>query len=177
MDPLLMISATLGGGAINALAGQSEQDALNKKKARMRALLEEAYITPGEIDNILSNVHRLFNNRLTSTLNSAALTSRTIANNNITKGIVAGSIRGQELTAENSIISSTMQQNQEIDMKLAELESMSTESNFLSDFLGGSISGSMLGMQIEKLLSNLKTNKNLSNSLGGIDIASGAGSK
>lgn len=159
MNPITIGLTALGGGILNTIGGSIEADRIEKQKARMRAILEEAKISDGELTNILSNVHKLFNARLVTTLNSAALQSSGIANSNVTKGIVAGALEGQRLQAVTQTTENALNQNKQVDMKLAELEGISSNNNFLSDFLGGAISGGMLGMQATELFDNLKTNK------------------
>lgn len=152
--PWLAIGTAVGGGLLNMAAGNAEREQQNKAKQRTLSLLQENIIDPEELDLMLRNVNRLFNNRLVNTLNSTALQSRGFANANVAKATVAGAMEGSRLQSVNDTQQQAAEANRATRAQMAQVEGMMIpQGSALGDFAGGAIQGAQAGMQLSGLLS------------------------
>lgn len=147
-----VIGATVGSALLNAIGGQAENAEMDKRRQRALSLLKENIIDPGELDLMLNNVNRLFNNRLTATLNSTALSSRAVANSNVVKGAVAGTLEGQRYQALIGAQERVYESNKGTLAQMAQTElAGGPNRSFFMDFATGGLKGAQLGMEWEKM--------------------------
>lgn len=147
-----VIGATVGSALLNALGGQAENAEMDKRRQRALSLLRENIIDPGELDLMLNNINRLFNNRLANTLNSTALSSRAVANSNVVKGAVAGTLEGQRYQALIGAQERVYESNKGTLAQMAQTElAGGPNRSFFMDFATGGLKGAQLGMEWEKM--------------------------
>ena len=152
---LLELGLAVGGGLLNAINGSEEDRQMEKRKQQAIALLKENIIDPNELDTMLQNVNRLFNNRLATTLNSTALRSRGIANSNVAKGVVAGGIEASRLGALTDVNMKVIDSNKQTREKMASVDaSMGPQHNFFGDFAGGALAAAPVGIELSKMLAD-----------------------
>lgn len=147
-----VIGATVGSALLNALGGQAENAEMDKRRQRALSLLRENIIDPGELDLMLNNINRLFNNRLANTLNSTALSARGVANSNVVKGAVAGTLEGQRYQALIGAQERVYESNKGTLAQMAQTElAGGPNRSFFMDFATGGLKGAQLGMEWEKM--------------------------
>lgn len=150
--PWLAIGTAVGGGLLNALAGNEERDRVEKQRSQALSLLRENIIDADELDLMLRNVNRLFNNRLVNTLNTTALQSRGFANANVAKASVAGAMEGSRLQSINETERSVLEANRATRAGMAQVEmSMTPTGSTLGDFTSGALAAAPVGMELSKL--------------------------
>lgn len=171
---LLELGIAVGGGLLNALSGSAansaaelearrQQELIEKRKQSALALLKENIIDPDELDTMLDNVNRLFNNRLVNTLNSTALRSRGIANNTAVKGVVASGIESQRLGSINEAYNRMLENNKQVGLQAANVVASTPiipipqQSNFFGDFVGGALAAAPVGIELSKLFAGGNT--------------------
>lgn len=151
---LFAIGAAVVGGALNALSGAAEDREMEKRKQAAMAQLRQNIIDPNELDSMLNNVNRLFNNRLVNTLNSTALQSRGVANSNVVKGITAGQIEAGRLGALTDTQLKVQEGNRQTYSQMAGIESSTGgRHNAIGDFASGALAAAPVGMELSKMLS------------------------
>lgn len=151
---LFAIGAAVVGGALNALSGAAEDREMEKRKQAAMAQLRQNIIDPNELDSMLNNVNRLFNNRLVNTLNSTALQSRGVANSNVVKGVTAGQIEAGRLGALTDTQLKVQEGNRQTYSQMAGIESsMGGRHNAIGDFASGALAAAPVGMELSKMLS------------------------
>lgn len=152
---LLELGVAVGGGILNALNGSAEDREMEQRKQRAIALLKENIIDPDELNTMLQNVNRLFNNRLANTLNSTALRSRGIANNSVVKGVVASGIESARLGAITDTEQKALDNNSQVNSQIAQTElGYGDKHNFFGDFVGGALAAAPVGIELSKMLSD-----------------------
>lgn len=150
---LLELGIAVGGGLLNALSGSAEDREMEQRKQRAMELLKENIIDPDELDLMLDNVNRLFNNRLINTLNSTALRSRGVANSATVKGVVSAGIESARLNTLADVNFKTMESNKQTRAQLANLETaFGGQHNFFGDFVGGALAAAPVGIELSKML-------------------------
>lgn len=150
---LLELGVAVGGGILNALSGAAEDREMNKRKQQALALLKENIIDPDELNLMLSNVNRLFNNRLANTLNSTALRSRGVANAGLVKGAAAGAVEGQRFASLMDVQERVFESNKQTRSQMANVEAaMGSSHNALGDFFSGALGAAPIGMELSKML-------------------------
>lgn len=155
MSLLLTAGIAVGGGILNALNGSAEDREMEKRKQAALTLLRENIIDPVELDTMLSNINRLFNNRLANTLNSTALRSRGIANSGVVKGIAAGQIESGRLGAISDTEFKALESNKQTRAQMAQTEvQYGSQHNFFGDFAGGALAAAPVGIELSKMLGN-----------------------
>ena len=151
---LFAVGAALVGGALNAISGSAQDREMEKRKQAAIAQLKQNIIDPAELDTMLNNVNRLFNNRLVNTLNSTALRSRGVANSGVVKGVVAGQLEAGRLGAINQTQLEAQKTNQQTYSQMAGIESsMGGSHNAFGDFASGALAAAPVGMELSKMLS------------------------
>jgi len=137
---LLELGLAVGGGLLNAAAGSAEDAELEKQRQKMLGLLQENIIDPAELDRLLADVNRMFNNRLVNTLNSTALRSRGFANSNVVKGATAGAIEGARIGTLSDTRFRALENNRNVrgQMVGVDLQTM-PKHTFLGDFASGTL--------------------------------------
>jgi len=163
MDPMTIL--TVGGalfGGINNLLGASEEQRKNRERAdKARQILEQGLIGEGELNLMLNNTERLFNSRLTSTLNSTALRSRGIANANVVSGAVAGAMEADKLRSLSEQRLQVQRNNLDIRNKEAQIEAQVPVTNTAGAFVSGALGGAQMGMSVANLAGTLEALDNL----------------
>lgn len=151
---LLELGLAVGGGILNAAAGSAENDQLEKQRQEMLKILGESIIDPAELDHMLANVNKMFNNRLVNTLNSTAIRSRGIANSNVVKGATIGTLEGARLGTLEQTRFSAREANAKTRAAMVgvNLQTM-PKGSFLGDFLEGGLQALPIGMELSKMMS------------------------
>lgn len=153
---LLELGLAVGGGLLNAAAGSAQNDQLEKQRQEMLKLLEESLIQPEELDRMLGNVNRLFNNRLVNTLNSTAIRSRGIVNSNVVKGATAGAMEGARIGTLEQTRFSARESNARTRAAMVGVNMQTMpKNNFFEDFTTGALTSVPLTMEAGKLLDGL----------------------
>lgn len=139
----LGIQAGVGllSGLGNLFSSQSQADEINKRITRAQELAAKNLVTQDEIADRLHSIDRMFNQRLTSVLNTTALRSRGIANKGTVGAAVAGQVEGSRLEAQNTVIGQAKDVNREINMSIANLELQKGSADGLGAFVEGFASG------------------------------------
>lgn len=136
----LELGLAVGGGILNALAGQEQNAEIEKRKQAAIAALRENIIDPKELDTMLTDINRLFNSRLVNTLNSTAIRSRGVANSGVVKGVVAGQIEGARLGTLSETRFKALESNKQTMNQIANVNaSMGRQNSFLGDFASGTL--------------------------------------
>jgi len=149
------IAGGLIGGISSIFSGQSEADAINEKIRRAQALAAESLIDSGEMSTRLNGIDRMFNQRLTSVLNTTAIRSRGFANSGTIGAAVAGGVEGDRLASKSQTINDTLNYNKGVQQSIAQMELGTTSANPVGDFVTGATSGIALGMEATKYLGNV----------------------
>lgn len=155
---LLELGLAVGGGVLNALSGSAQDREIEKRKQQALALLRENIIDPKELDTMLTDINRLFNSRLVSTLNSTAIRSRGVVNSGVVKGVVAGQIEGARLGTLTETRFKTLQSNQATRAQMANVETtMGPQHDFLGDFASGALTALPTALEGSKYFSGEET--------------------
>lgn len=150
---LLELGLAVGGGLLNAAAGSAENDQLEKQRQEMLKILQESIIDPAELDHMLANVNRMFNNRLVNTLNSTAIRSRGIANSNVVKGATIGTLEGARLGTLEQTRFSARESNAKTRAAMVGVNLQTApKHNFFGDFVAGGLQALPLGMELSKMM-------------------------
>lgn len=155
LGPWGMIAGGLLGGISSIFSGQSEADAINEKIRRAQALAAESLVDSGEIAQRLNSIDRMFNQRLTSVLNTTAIRSRGYANTGTVGAAVAGGVEGDRLASRSQTIEAAQNQNAQVKQTIAQMELGTTSANPVADFVTGAASGIALGNEVTKFTDNL----------------------
>lgn len=148
----------LAGGLTSLFSGQSEADEINAKIRRAQAIAAEGLVDSGEISNRLNSIDRMFNQRLTSVLNTTAIRSRGYANQGTIGAAAAGGVEGDRLASKANAISMAQDTNRQVKQTIAQMELGMTEANPMADFVTGATSGVALGLETTKFIDNLNFN-------------------
>lgn len=152
LGPWGAIAGGLVGGLTSMFSGQSEADAINEKIRRAQALAAESLVDNAEISSRLNSIDRMFNQRLTSTLNTTAIRSRGFANSGTIGAAVAGGVEGDRLAAKSQTVNQSLDYNKQVQQSIAQMELGTTTANPVADFVTGATSGIALGMEVEKYM-------------------------
>ena len=168
---LLELGMAVGGGILNALAGAEQNRAEEKKKQQALSLLRENIIDPDELDALMRDINSTFNNKLVTTLNSTALSSRGVANNQVAKGVAAGQVEGQRYGTLADARFRALDSNKQTNAAMASVIAGSpTPSSGVGDFFEGAMTAAPIGMELSKML-----NPSIASTLGGAGGAIGEG--
>lgn len=155
LGPWGMIAGGLLGGISSIFSGQSEADAINEKIRRAQALAAESLVDSSEISQRLNSIDRMFNQRLTSVLNTTAIRSRGYANTGTIGAAVAGGVEGDRLASKSQAVESAQNQNAQVEQTIAQMELGTVSANPIADFVTGATSGIALGNEVTKFVDNL----------------------
>lgn len=158
LGPWGAIAGGLFGGISSIFSGQSEADAINEKIRRAQALAAESLVDNSEISSRLNSIDRMFNQRLTSVLNTTAIRSRGFANQGTIGAAAAGGVEGDRLASKANAISMAQDTNRQVKQTIAQMELGMTEANPIADFVTGATSGVALGLEATKFIDNLNFN-------------------
>lgn len=173
LGPWGAIAGGLIGGITSVFAGQSEADAINERIKRAQSLAAESIVDSGEISSRLNSIDRMFNQRLTSVLNTTAIRSRGFANSGTVGAAVAGGVEGDRLAAKSQTLSMAHDSNRQVQNTISQMELGTASANPISDFVTGATSGIALGNEIGKYMGNINETTDLTG--GGDQPASGQG--
>lgn len=149
---LLELGVAVGGGILNAIAGSAENDQIEAQKQRTLAYLNENIIDSGELNDMLRDINSMFNSRLVSTLNSTAIRSRGISNNNIVKGSASAELEGQRINTLSTTRMKVLEANRTTRAQMSGVEAtMGPKSNFFGNFTTGALTAAPIGMELSKL--------------------------
>lgn len=173
---LLELGLAVGGGLLNAFAGDAEREAQEKSKQRALALLEQNITNPQELDAMLRDINRLFNSRLVNTLNTTALRSRGVANSGVLKAAAAGSIESARLGTLADTRFKALESNKQIYGQMAATEaSMTPKGSFLGDLVSGTLTAIPAVVEASKMFAkpdspNTQLNSSISGGLSSSSI-------
>lgn len=141
-----------GLGTALSLLGESERVKEERRlRDAQRKALEEAKITTGEQEQIISGVNRKFNTADLGEMNSAALGLSGILNSDTVRGLNASKLLGRRTEALVDTEQSIRDSNRQVDMQLASLEGQSSSVN-IGNVIGGGLMGYQIGESINKLV-------------------------
>lgn len=150
---LLAIGLAVGGGILNALSGAEANRAEEKRAQQALALLRENIIDPDELDALMRDINSTFNNRLVTTLNSTALTSRGVANAQVAKGVAAGQVEGERLGTLKDARFRVMESNKQTNAAMASvIAGTPAPSSGIGDFFTGALTAAPIGIELGKML-------------------------
>lgn len=155
LGPWGMIAGGLFGGISSIFSGQSEADAINERIRRAQALAAESLVDSGEISQRLNSIDRMFNQRLTSVLNTTAIRSRGYANTGTVGAAVAGGVEGDRLASKSQTLEAAHNQNTQVQQTIAQMELGGVSANPIADFVTGATSGIALGNEVTKFVDNM----------------------
>ena len=152
MGAVLPIAIGLAGGLSSLFSGQANAKAINEKIRRAQGLAAESLIDNEELSSRLGSIDRMFNQRLTSTLNTTAIRSRGFANSGTIGAAVAGGIEGDRLASKSQTVNESLNFNKQVQQSIAQMELGTASANPIGDFVSGAASGVSLGMELDKLV-------------------------
>lgn len=158
LGPWGIVAGGLLGGITSFFSGQSEADAINEKIRRAQALAAESLVDSGELSNRLNSIDRMFNQRLTSVLNTTAIRSRGYANSGTIGAAIAGGVEGDRLAARAQTIDTAHSQNKQVKQTIAQMELGTATANPVADIVSGVASGVALGNEVSNFIGNLNFN-------------------
>lgn len=158
LGPWGMVAGGLLGGLTSFFSGQSEADAINEKIRRAQALAAESLVDSGEISNRLNSIDRMFNQRLTSVLNTTAIRSRGYANQGTIGAAIAGGVEGDRLASKAQTVGQALDTNRGIRQSISQMELGAVSANPVADVVTGITSGVALGNEVTKFVDNLNFN-------------------
>lgn len=138
-------------GLANLFSAQSQADAINKRITRAQELAAQGLVDQDEISDRLNSINRMFNQRLTSVLNTTALRSRGIANRGTVGAAAAGQVEGARLQAQDTTVQQAHDVNREIRMNIANLELQRASTDPVGSFVEGFASGIPLANETLKM--------------------------
>ncbi len=143
--PLLAMGLGAGLGAIgNMFSASAQADAINKRITAAQELAARNLVSQDEISDRLSSIDRMFNQRLTSVLNTTAIRSRGFANRGTIGAAAAGQVEGARLTAQDTAITHSQDVNRNIRNQIAQLELGKQD----ADLVGAAFSGAAAGIPL-----------------------------
>lgn len=147
----ITLGTSLFGGAANLIADQqaAQQDAARRRMAIQT--LSQNLVGTGQLEKMLQNTSRLFNNRLVSTLNTSAIRSRGTANAGVLGAAITGQMRGAELQTQSGIQNSVLQNNQQIGSQIAQLQAGGANYSGVGSFASGLLTALPTGWELAKL--------------------------
>lgn len=139
----IQLGGSLLSGIGNMFSAQSQADAINKRISRAQELAAQNLVSQDEISARLHSIGRMFNQRLTSVLNTTAIRSRGVANRGVVGAAAAGQVEGSRLSAENQTIGEARNVNRQINSQIAQMELGKSSPDSLGSFVQGAASGFM----------------------------------
>ncbi len=170
--PVLAIQgAIVGISAIgNLFSSASRASEMNKRITRTQELAAEGLISQAQIAQRLRSIDRLFNQRLTSVLNTTAIRSRGFANTGTIGAAAAGQVEGARLSASESVIGQAQDINVGVRRDIANLELGRGETDVAGALIAGGASGTSLAVEAGKSLGR----EDITSPVGGASEATGA---
>jgi len=104
---------------------------------------------------LLTANKRVFNNRLVSTLNVAALRSNNIANSGVIGGAISGGIAAAQASSEVQLKEGVRQQNAGVTSAIAQARLGTPPKDPIGNFFTGAIPGIQTGIEVSKFINNL----------------------
>jgi len=152
--PFLALGMGILGGVGNLIAGNEAEQQDRRRRELAISQLREGLIDSGELDQMLRNQDRLFNNRLQSTLNTTAIRTRGLANRGVVGAAAAGAINAQSAQARINTEQAVQRQNIGINQSIARAQLGGPENSPTGNFLSGFLGGAGAGLQAEQMLSD-----------------------
>lgn len=137
----IQVGAGLLSGIGNLLSGSSQQEEMNKRIQAAQELAAKNLVTQDELADRLHSIDRMFNQRLTSVLNTTAIRSRGIANKGTVGAAAAGQVEGARLEAQDRQIGQAQDTNKQINMSIAQMELQKGSADNIGNFMQGFASG------------------------------------
>lgn len=151
MLPVIIAGAVIGGLA-NYLSNKSQTDAINENIRRSQALMAEGLIDSEEMAQRLNGIDRMFNQRLTSVLNTTAIRSRGFANTGTIGAAAAGGIEGGRVQARSEAIGQAQESNTRVTRDIAMTELGKQNADPIGSFVGGAVQGASVAMKASAML-------------------------
>lgn len=151
--PLIAAGAIVAVSAIgNLLSANARTDEVNERIKRAQELAAQGMISQAQIAQRLRSIDRLFNQRLTSVLNTTAIRSRGFANTGTIGAAAAGQVEGARLTASESVVARAQDINTSIRQNIAGLELGTETTDVAGALIAGGASGATLAIEADKFI-------------------------
>ncbi len=148
--PIGAIAGGLFGGISSIFSDAAAVEAMNEKISRAQALAATGLVDQDEIQDRLASIDRMFNQRLTSVLNTTAIRSRGFANQGTIGAAAAGQVEGARLTAQDTAVARAGDVNRNVRMSIAQMELQKGSSDPVGSFVQGASAGLTTGMEATK---------------------------
>lgn len=158
------IPLAVGGvsGIANMFASQAKAREEQRRISRAQELIGRNLIDNKQLDEMLRDNTRLFNQRLVNTLNTTALRARGTSNAGVAGAQAAGQIEGARTASEIGIKQDVLKQNAQVRTAQAQLGLGGSISDPLGDFIQGAVAGGVAGSQVMR---NINLNEQLDQTL------------
>ncbi len=150
--PIGAIAGGLFGGISSIFSDASQVNAMNERIRRTQELVADTLVDQDDIQDRLSSIDRMFNQRLTSVLNTTAIRSRGFANRGTIGAAAAGQVEGARLTAQDTAIGKGQDYNRQARLQIAQLELQKGSTDPIGSFVQGATAGVTTGMEVDKFL-------------------------
>lgn len=147
-----IIAGAVLGGLGSAISNASQARAINEKIRRVQALMAENIVDSGELSSRLHSVDRMFNQRLTSVLNTTAIRSRGYANTGTIGAAAAGAIEGEHMAASNTIVENAYANNKNVNQQIAMVGMEAVSPDAIGSFVSGAVSGAGVGIEAMNMM-------------------------
>lgn len=152
MSFVLPLALGVASGLANLFSGQSQAREDRKRRRAATSILEQNLVSENELNSLLNQNTRIFNQSLGSLLNTTAIRSRGIANRGVIGAAVASGLEGQKLQAATTIEQGAREQNRNIRSQIAELQLGGAAEDPIGDFVSGAIPGITSGIELTRFL-------------------------
>lgn len=150
--PIGAIAGGLFGGISSIFSDASQVNAMNERIRRTQELVANTLVDQDQIQDRLASIDRMFNQRLTSVLNTTAIRSRGFANRGTIGAAAAGQVEGARLTAQDTAIQQGQDINRNARLQIAQLELQKGSTDPVGSFIQGATAGVTTGLEIDKFL-------------------------
>jgi hypothetical protein len=147
-----MIAAAGVSGLANAFSSAAKAREERRRIAKAQELIGRNLIDDKQLDSMLRDNTRLFNQRLVNTLNQTALRAKGTANAGVAGAQAAGQIEGARATSEMGIRQDVLRSNMGTRTQIAQLGLSGSISDPIGDFVSGAIHGGVAGAQVMRTI-------------------------
>lgn len=153
-DLLIAAGIAAATGTANAI---SDGTAASQQQDNINAYIKEISknrIDNEELDKLLLANKRLFNNKLVSVLNTAALKTNNIANQNVVAGSLASNITASAVESELNLRYRVEDNNKNVTTQIASAKLGQISADPVGSFFTGAIPGFTAGLEAIKYVNN-----------------------